>query len=182
MKNEIVIRVRLNREQFIRFCNFDTFKRQRRWFLPVMASMILMTASVFLLLFVPQDTSIFAGITTGLAIAVPMIWFGLYFIQLQVQAVQMNLKENPEVYSLWLRNEHVRVVSAAKPESPVDLYWNQFFAAYRRKDCIYLYVNPQRAFILPSGQSSASDEELWRFISGNMPEGRCFSVSREGSR
>ena len=176
MKNEIVIRVRLDEKTFRRYLNFDTFRLKRRWFWPVMAAMICLTAALFFLLFRPGTADTLAGILTGLAIGIPMVCFGLYFIQLQVQVSAMKLKEHPEIYSLWLREEHVRVVSAGRPEAPADLYWNQFYAAYRRSDCIYLYVNPQRAFLLPEGQASVSSEDLWDFIRKSMSSGRCLSV------
>ena len=45
MAKQIDIHVRLDARTFRRFCAFDTFRRQRRWYFPVMAAMVLITVS-----------------------------------------------------------------------------------------------------------------------------------------
>ena len=45
MAKQIDICVRLDAATFRRYCAFDTFRRQRRWYLPVLASMLLITGS-----------------------------------------------------------------------------------------------------------------------------------------
>jgi len=52
----------------------------------------------------------------------------------------------------------------------VALKWSQMAAAYRAKGCIYLYVNPARAFLLPDGQADVSDDELWEYLVKHMGE------------
>ena len=57
-----------------------------------------------------------------------------------------------------------------KEESPVSVCWKDIKAAFRVKGCVYLYVNPMRAFLLPDGQANVSDGELWSFIAEHMGE------------
>ena len=40
------------------------------------------------------------------------------------------------------------------------------------KGCVYLYVSPVRAFLLPDGQADAGDEALWRCLTEHLA-GRC---------
>ena len=46
MAKKIDISVRLDAKTFRRYCAFDTFRRQRRWYWPVLASMLLITVSM----------------------------------------------------------------------------------------------------------------------------------------
>lgn len=72
-----------------------------------------------------------------------------------------------------LSAQGVRVINDQKKEAPVELPWDGFCGAFRRADCTYLYVNPQRAFILPDGQASAPAEEVWRALKQYMGQEKC---------
>ena len=174
MARTIDIHVKLDPTTFRADCAFDTFRRQRRWYPPIMAGMVLVTLSAALLL-MGKGTGA-AGVLMGLGIAVPMVVFGLYFIQVEAQVAAMKLKEKPAVYSLTLSADGVRVRNDQKSEDPVDLEWYKLWAAFRRRDCIYLYVNPERAFILPDGQASCSPDALWQYLQKNIGDAKCVAA------
>ena len=176
MARSIDIHVRLDPASFRRFCAFDSFRRQRRWFAPVMIAMVLITLAVGALLgLIPIGTGA-AGVLMGLGIAVPMVIFGLYFIQIEAQIARQHLKEVPEVYALRLSDAGVRVTNPQQPDKPAELEWDKLWAAFRHRDCVYLYVSPDRALILPNGQADADDDAVWRLISRNMGERRCTEI------
>ena len=174
MAKQIDIHVRLDARTFRRFCAFDTFRRQRRWYFPVMAGMLLITLSVAGLSGAIPLSETASGLLMGLGLAVPLVIFGLYFIQIEAQIASQRLKDAPAVYSLRLSPQGVRVNNDQKQEAPVVLPWDGFWGAFRRADCTYLYVNPQRAFILPDGQASAPPEEVWRAVKQYMGQKRCI--------
>ena len=58
----------------------------------------------------------------------------------------------------------------------LSLSWEHMQAAYRRKKCVYLYITPSRVLLLPQGQSSATDEEMWRFIQTHIGDRRVRSL------
>lgn len=178
MAKQIDIHVRLDARTFRRFCAFDTFRRQRRWYFPVMAAMVLITVSTAGLFGVLPLSESASGVLMGLGLAVPMLIFGLYLIQIEAQIARQHLKEAPAVYSLRLSADGARVTNDQKKEPPVDLPWDGFWGAFRRADCVYLYVNPQRAFILPDGQASAPPAEVWRFLKKCLGEGKCVEKQR----
>lgn len=176
MSRQIDIHVRLDAAAFRRYCAFDTFRRQRRWYAPVLIAMVLITAALAgLLKLVPMSEGT-AGVLMGLGIAIPMVIFGLYAIQIEAQIAGQHLKDAPAVYSLSLSADGVRITNDQKKEPPVELAWHQLWAAFRRKDCVYLYASPERALILPDGQGSVSGEEVWRYICKNMDAKRCIEV------
>ena len=176
MSSDIRIHVRLDAGRYRQFCSFDNFRRQRRWFPPLMVSMILFTASAAYLFLIRGKSGAFAGLLFGLGLAVPMFCFGIYLIQIEAQIAQMRLKEKPEIYFLHFQDHGVKVSGGPKAASVVDLPWDSFFAAYRRRDCTYLYFNENRAFILPDGQANVSGEDLFIYLREHLPAGRCFEV------
>lgn len=173
MAKQIDMPVRLDARAFRRFCAFDTFRRQRRWYFPVMAAMVLVTISAAGLFGVVPLSESTSGVLMGLGLAIPMLIFGLYLIQIETQIARQHLKESPLVYTLCLSADGVRVVNGQKREAPVELGWDRFWGAFRRADCIYLYVNPQRAFILPDGQASTTPAEVWRHLQKYLGAEKC---------
>ncbi len=176
MSRPIDIRVRLDAGTFRRYCAFDAFRRRRRWFLPALASMVLITISLAGILGLVAMPETLSGLLMGLGIAVPMILFGLYFIQIEAQVAHRGLKGAPEVYALRLDGDGIRVAGAEKPEASVLVPWSQPVAAFSRRSDVYLYVNPERALILPAGQASVSTEALWTFLRRQMGEEKCLVV------
>ena len=175
MAKQITVHVRLDAKSFRRYCAFDTFRRQRRWYAPVLIAMLLITVSLSGLLGVVPLSESASGVLMGLCIAVPLVVFGLYFIQIEAQVASQGLKSAPAVYSLALGTEGVKVTNDQEKEPAVELDWAQLWGAFRRPDAIYLYVNPQRAFILPDGQASASPDELWRFLQKRLGPEKCVA-------
>ena len=171
MAKQIDIPVHLSAAAFRRYCAFDTFRRQRRWYAPVLIGMVLITLSLGgLLNLIPIGESA-AGVLMGLGLAVPLVVFGLYVIQIETQVSRGGLKRAPLVYTLRLNADGVRVTGGG---APVSVPWDRLWAAFRRRDCIYLYVNPERALILPDGQGSASGDEIWQYLRKSMAPGRCI--------
>lgn len=172
MKKPIEIHVHIDPGMFRRYCAFDTFRRQRRWYLPVMIGMVLITIALGGLLGLLPVSEAVAGVLMGLGIAVPVGIFGLYFIQIEAQIAAQHLKENPEVYFLRLNDNGVQI-NGGQDQKSVEVPWERLWAAFRREDCVYLYVTPERALILPDGQTGVSREELWRYLVKMMGEKRC---------
>ena len=177
MGKQIDVHVRLDADTYRRYCNFDAFRRRRKWFTPLMASMCLIAVSMFLLLRQDRAYTTAAGVLMGLGIAVPMVFFGLYFIQQQAQIVGQGLKGGQPIYSIRLAEEGIRVTNDRRSEPSVDMDWSGLYAAFRRRGCVYLYVSPERALILPDGQASVSDAALWSFILRHMGENRCNDMT-----
>ena len=173
---DIDIRVKLTEETFRKFCIFDMFRHQQRWLLPVLISMGLLTAALAILLFLPDQPGTIPGLLTGLGLAVPMLFFGLNLIQIHVQIAVHQLKKPKIIYTLRLNEEGVLVSNNQENDSFVILPWQQLGPAYQRKDCVYLYVNPRRALLLPDGQASIPDKEMWAYIKNHLGERKCASV------
>ena len=77
------------------------------------------------------------------------------------------------VYTLTLGEAGIHIENNQKKEASQDLSWSSACQAFRKKNCIYLYVTPQKAFLLPGGQASVPDEELWDFVKKHLGAEKC---------
>lgn len=174
MKGSIDISVRLDAKTFRRYCAFDAFRRQRRWYWPTLAAAALITASLAGLFGWVAMSETLSGLLMGLGLAVLMLNLGLYIISIEVQVARQKLKDAPLVYALRLDDGGVRVKNGQKDEPPVDLPWENLRAAFKNDGDIYLYANPGRALILPEGQASVPTERLWAYIQTRLGAEKCF--------
>ena len=174
--SSIDISVRLDPKTFRRFCTFEALVRRRRWYMPVLFGMILITFAVAGLLGWLKIPSEFTGVLMGMGIAFPAISFGLYKINVETQVRRRKLKTSPVVYRLKLDDDKVSVMDGETGGSKVPVRWEDLYAACLHKGDIYLYVNSERALIIPPGQADMSQDELWAYISERIGEGRYFRV------
>ena len=78
------------------------------------------------------------------------------------------------MYSLFFSDNGMKVVNDRKKEEPVQLRWSDLWAAFKRNDATYIYVNPERAFIVPYRDLNTSKDKFWQFIKENMGERRAI--------
>ena len=178
MSSDIHIRVRLSARQFRAYCAFDTFRIRRRHLPALIITAILLTLGVADLLFVKGSSGTVAGLLIGLGLAVPMVVFGLYIIQIETQVSRQGLSSSPEVYSLRMNPDGVTVSGLHRSAGSTTLTWYQLWAAYRVRGAIYLYASETRAFILPESQASVSDDQLWAFLCTHLGSGKCFDTAK----
>ena len=176
MPGEIHIDVRLDAHTFRRYCAFDALKRQRRWYWPALTSMLLVTAALAGLLGWILISPTLSGLLMGLGLAVVMLNVGLYFLNVETQVARQRLKDGPLVYALTLDEDGVRITNGQRTEPPVAIPWDRLLAAYAHRGDIYLYVNPERALILPEGQASVPTDALWGYLEKHLDKGKCVKL------
>lgn len=176
MPGEITIDVRLDDRTFRRYCAFDALKRQRRWYWPALASMLLVTAALAGLLGWVSISAGLSGLLMGLGLAVVMLNVGLYLITVETQVARQRLKDRPLVYALRLDAHGARVANGQGADSEVALSWDELLAAYAYRGDVYLYVNPERALILPGGQASVPTDALWAFLEKHLGKNKCAKL------
>lgn len=165
---EYTVRVRLDERTFRRFCRFDMLRLRRKWVRPVVFALILVGFAVVALLTGREQAGMIAAVLLAVGLGLPLTYFGTFFSQVNLQVEKNRLKPPRAVYTVWMDREGIRVVNDQKDEGTLQVPWKEVQAAYRAKGCIYLYVNAARAFLLPSGQGSADDGELWAYIERHM--------------
>lgn len=168
---DIHISVELDQKTFRRFALYDTFRRQKRWRLPVGFAGILLAFAVYLFLQTDKPQSgLMGGVLAAIGLSMPIIYFVSYYISLRENVIKHCLPR--VVYSLTLTDTDVTVRSGGAKEEQQTLPWDTLFAARRVKGAIYLYALPTRAFLLPDGQADVSADHLWAFLQEKLP-GKC---------
>ena len=176
-RTEYTVPVRLDAKTFRRFSRFDALRLRRRWVRPVVFALILIGFAVVALLSGRAQAGMIAAVLLAVGLGLPLVYFGTFFSQVNLQVERHRLDPPRAVYTVALDNDGVRVTNDQKREAPLELPWKQLQAAFRVKGCIYLYVNAARAFLLPDGQSDASPDELWAYLVKHMGD-RCREIGR----
>ena len=166
--NEITVHVKLDAKTFKRFSRFDMLRLRRRWVRPVVFALILVAFAAVALLTGKAQAGMIAAVLLVIGLGLPLVYFGTFFSQVNMQAEKQGLSTPTQVYTLRLSREGVDVTNDRKPDERVSLKWSQLPAAYRVKGCVYLYASPARAYLLPDGQADVSDDALWAYIEKHM--------------
>ena len=89
-------------------------------------------------------------------------------------AFAQDLAAVTEIYNAGAAAVSTDKESALKSfEQALQLAWKDIPQAFRARRCIYLYVSPAKAFLLPDGQVSVPQDEVWAFLTAHMGPGKC---------
>ena len=167
-RTEYTIPVRLDAKTFRRFSRFDALKLRKRWVRPAVFALILTAFAFVALLSGKAQAGMIASVLLVIGLGLPLVYFGSFFSQVNMQVTRYNLKPPRAVYTVRLDGEGVHVTNDQKREQPLDVPWKDVQAAFRARGCVYLYVTAARAFLLPDGQADTSPEALWAYIAGRL--------------
>ena len=171
--SDITVTVKLDEKTFKRFARFDMFSRRKKWIRPAVFSLILIVFAFIALLTRKEQSGVIAAVLLVIGIGLPLVYIGTFLSQVNLQAARANLKPDQPVYTVTMRDEGVRIVNDRKTEEPQEVSWDSIHRAYRKNGCIYLYVTPSKAFLLPSKQADAPDHEVWDFIRKRLSKDKC---------
>ena len=167
------VRVMLDAAVFRRFTTFDILKRRKLWKSPVIFAAILSASAAVCFIMHRVRGAVFLGIVLlVVGLGVPVTYFSTFFLSLRKQ-IRINRLERPrEVYTLVLTEvpEGIHVENEAEA---ADYPWDKTFHAYRDREAVYLYMTPDRAFILPDSSVSGDPEELWALLERMLGPEKC---------
>ena len=169
----IVIPVRLDEKTFKRFARFDLFVLRKKWIRPAVFSLLLIAFAVAALLIRREQSGMIAAVLLAVGIGLPLVYIGTFLSQVNMQAVRAKLKPARPVYTVSLTDSGIHIENNQKEEAPQDVEWSSVWKAFRRKGCIYLYVTPAKAFLLPDKQADAPTHEVWNFLVDHLDAGKC---------
>lgn len=168
MNHQITIPVLLDEKTFKRFSRFDMLRLRKKYVRPIVFALILIAFAIAALLTGKAQAGMIAAVLLAVGLGLPLVYFGTFFSQVNVQAAQSALGKGRAVYTVRMDDGGITVHNAVKEEPPVTVRWTDLQAAFRVKGCVYLYVNTARAFLLPDGQADAGDDALWNCITQHM--------------
>ena len=169
----ITIPVSLDEKTFRRFAFFDTFILRKRWARPVIFSLILAAFAAVALLARKAQSGMIASVLLVVGLGLPVVYVGSFLNQVNLQILRQKLKPARRVYTVTLREAGITVRNDRKQEGTLELEWPALHRAYRKKGCVYLYVTPVKAFLLPDGQADAPDAEVWDYLKEHLGSEKC---------
>ena len=166
------IEVRLTEKEFIRFGWFDAIRVKRAWRGPALFAAILGGAAILcFILHARRGAVLLGGVLLLVALGLPAAWFVNYGASLRKQAKAAGLSEEKHVYTLELQDGEGGVtVDSGKEHTAYS--WQQVFHVYRNKTASYLYITPQRAFLIPHDCVEGGPDALWTLVGRHVPAGR----------
>ena len=170
-KEPLTISVKLDERTFRRFGVFDTLIRRQHLLRPLAFAAVFLFAGLLVALSGNNGARLLAVVLYLAGIGLPLNYIRTFLSQLNRQAELQKLGDGRYVYTVVLSAEEIRFRSEGKEETQ-SLPYRRAHAAYRKKDCIYLYVTPERAFLLPAASEGPSQEEIWALLQKKMGD-RC---------
>lgn len=169
----ITIPVRLDEKTFRRFARFDMLVLRKRWVRPMVFALILCAFAVVALISRLPQSGMIAAVLLAVGLGLPIVYIGMFLSSVNMQASRWKLEKGRNVYTVQLTEEGFRVINDRKQENTGIVPWEKAAQAFRRKDCIYLYATPAKAFLLPNGQADAPDDAVWACIRKGLGAGKC---------
>ena len=166
------VEVRLNEADFFRFSVFNAFSRNQLWLRPaVFAAILSGCAGVCFALHDRRGAVLLGAVLLLVALGLPAAWLLSFFLSLRRQAQEQKLAAKKYVYTVELHDSEAGISVDNGRENTVFL-WEQLLHAYRRPYAVYLYVTPQRAFLIPDRCVPGGADALWALMERRLPAER----------
>lgn len=171
-KSVITVPVRMDYRTLRKFSLFDTFLLKKHWIRPTVFGAVFLIFAIICFAATGKEQNWLLGtIMLLIALGMPAVYVGMFLSQVKAQAKRLRLDPPRRVYTLTFSAGGVHITNDMKADEQADLEWKKIPAAFRRKDAIYLYAAPTRAFILPDGQADATQDELWAMMEKHLRKG-----------
>ena len=172
-ERDITIHVSLNEKTFKRFARFDMMRLRKRWVRPAVFSLIMLAFAAVALFSRKPESGMIAAVLLAIGLGLPLVYFGTFLSQVNLQAEKQKLGKGRRVYTVMLTRSGITVVNDQKKEDALNVSWQDARFASRRKDCIYLYVSATRAFLLPEGQANVPQDDVWDYLIHHLGDKKC---------
>lgn len=174
----IHITVHLDAKALRRFTVFNTFRRQRKWHLPLLFTLILTGFSICLFAAGKGDRGSFLGsLLMLIGLGLPIVYIGTFLSQVKAAVKKYRLPR--DVYELDLSPEAVTIRSCINVQEEQQLEWKSLYAVCRVKGAVYMYATAAKAFLLPYGQADTGDDALWAYLKWKLPGEKCFDYLKK---
>ena len=163
------IEVYLDKRMFRRFSYFDTFRRRKAWRAPVTFASIMSAFALVCLYFNHLEGAIMLGcVLLIVGWGMPLTYILSFHLSVNKQAAASELNRAKLVYTLEM-NPKSKMFSVDNGREHVDIKWGDVYRIYRDTVAAYLYVTPQRAFILPYSCMENPTDVFWPLVKEKLP-------------
>lgn len=168
----MTIPVTLTEELFRRFTMFDILRRRKVWKSPATFAAIMCTSGAICYIMHHVEGAVMLGtVLMVVGLGMPAVYFFTFFSSLRKQILASGLKRPQLVYTLTL-TEKAKGIAVSNEKEHADYEWKRVFHVYRDTIATYLFLSPQRGFILPHTCIEEGEEELWKLLEKKIPKER----------
>ncbi|MFA6841248.1 MAG: YcxB family protein [Sphaerochaetaceae bacterium] len=172
----MTIQTYLDERTFRRFTMFDILKRKRYWKSPALFASILGACAIISFIMHRVDGAILLGIVLlVVGLGMPLVYFSTFFRSLKKLTKEQNLDPPRLVYTLDFPDGDAFSISNGHEEARYE--WKQASIAYRDRQCIYLFITQDKAFLLPAACATEGFDALWDLIVRHMGSDRCRIIA-----
>ena len=165
-KEEIMIPATIDSRDFLRFALFDTFRMKKRWKTPLLFTCIMsaFSAVCFAARRTHEQAVLLGTVLLAVGLVLPLVWFLLYVSSVKAEGKKRKLSRAKTQYGSFLSKKELKVV---RDQEEAVFTWGDLHMACCVQGCIYLYVSPARAFLLPDCDDS---DAAWELITSCLPK------------
>ncbi len=170
----LTLRVHMDGAIFRRFALYDAFVRQgRRRSLALFSGILLAAALACALLRHQAEQALLLTWVLGLiAVGLPLVYYASYRLSIRQQIKAMGIAAPRYVYTVTI---HPRDgITAHVGQEPTTYPWPSIHAAHRCPSATYVYVTPQRSYLLPHDQMDGGASALWHMLEEALPPSKRF--------
>lgn len=158
---------------FKSFAYFDVLKRKKSWRSPALFMALMMTFSIVCFSQSGQrQGAVLLGTVLGtVAVIIPFSYFFTFDSSLNKQVIQRGITRPKVIYNVELNEKGIEV---SNEKESAQFEWSGIDRIYYVNDCVYLYVTPQKAFLLPKADIKCGVDTLWEFFEKRLPNEKLF--------
>lgn len=164
----IDVSVKITAQNYREFIMFNLMRHQKRWVRPAIFAAIMLTFAGICLsqVGIRQGAGLLCAVLSIVGLGLPIAYFAMFMHGMSRQfkvlekagpTTAYRLRLTPEGLDVWMAGELDR------PQPPQQYPWAKQHIAYRTSGAIYLYVEQNKAFLLPLDQLSGSAEDAWSY-------------------
>lgn len=167
------IKVMLSEDVFRKFTIFDILKRRKLWRSPVLFAAILTFCACICFFAHHIDGAVLLGsVLLIVGLGMPCVYFSTFFYSLHKQVQKNHLSTPQHVYTVCLSNKDDGIFIENEHEH-ATYCWDKVFHIYRDVNATYLYMTPDRAFLLPHDCIDGTADALWTLVQEMVSPDKC---------
>lgn len=165
-QKDVDICVKIDDASYRTFVVFDLLRHQKRWQRPLVFMVIMLGSAGICLsqIGTKQGAGLLCAVLSLVGLGLPAIYFGQFFHGLSRQCKALTKAGPTTAYRLRLTAAGLDVWMPGemdRPQPPHSYAWAQMHRVYRTADAVYLYAQPNKAFLLPAAQISDGGAAAW---------------------
>jgi hypothetical protein len=144
----VKIKVKIDAQTFRRFALFNAMRLKKQWRAPALfaALMSSFAAIAYSRVGVTQGAVMLGTVLLCVGLGLSAAYFLSFFLALKREIKKHGIETPRPAYTVTL-SENIHVTAQSGDEATYE--WSHIFGVYRGRGCTYLYITPNRAYLLP---------------------------------